>query len=221
VLQLNGGRTPDHKNIAPLAIALCAISLFCISARAQSPSKTSKERSSRKRAVALETVLSCADDPLIGEVFKTGGLAARVNLNGFLMIESKHTLPPAEYLSLRGKGFVTRPIDDTTLQIMPTSPVSGSPIPIPTLPFCNDLPIAHYDEAETKSGPRAVDIDGKNWILNANEIFAHADQFHFDSGVFTNSSDVFFTATKGRTSIQFISQTDGLKFYRAIYLPGD
>lgn len=218
---MNGGITPNHRKIAPLAIALCAMSLFCIPAPAQPPSKTSRQRSSPKRAVTLETVLSCADDALIGEVFKTDGLTARVNLNGFLMIESKHTLPPAEYLSLRGKGFVTRPIDDTTLQIMPTSPVSGSPISIPTLPFCNDLPIAHYDEAETKSGPRAVDIDGQDWILNTNEIFAHADQFHFESGVFTNSSDVYFTATKGRTSIQFISQPSGLKFYRAIYLPSD
>ena len=200
---------------------MAAISLFCLSASAQSPSKASRQSGSHKRVVALETVLSCTDDPLIGDVFKTDKFTA-VQLNDTLMILMKYKkIPDANYVDFRSRGFVTSSPDDSTFLIMPTNPLSGSTISEPRLTFCHDFPTAHYDKANYKSVPSDIDISGEGWALSPNEIFAHADQFHFDSGVFENSSDIFFTATKGRVSIQFLCKSDGLKFYRAIYLPSD
>ena len=54
------------------------------------------------------------------------------------------------------------------------------------------------------------------WEFNINELFGHADQFKFTSGVFTNSSDVFFAATKGLVDLQFIPRPNGLTLYRVI-----
>lgn len=195
------------------------LSFSAVPMLAQTPSRSPK-KASRQHLVTLETVLSCANDPLIIEVFKTDESTA-INLNAVLMIEMKRKILDADYVELKNKGFVTRNIDDFISQIMPTNALSGSLVPRSSLTFCYDLPTARYDKTGYKSGPRDVSIDGEDWALNPNEIFAHADQFHFDSGIFTNSSDIFFTATKGRVSIQFVCKADGLKFYRAIYLPGD
>jgi hypothetical protein len=74
-------------------------------------------------------------------------------------------------------------------------------------------------KSDDKSGPTIIEINAGDWLLNPNEIFAHADQFNFESGVFNNSSEVFFTAMKGHVSIQFTCKPSGLKFYRVIYAP--
>jgi hypothetical protein len=183
--------------------------------------ETSKIKRSPKRPVTLETVLSCADDPLLGDVFKTDHFTA-VQLNAVLMILMKFKkMPDANYVDFRSRGFVTSSTDDSAFRIMPTNPLSGDTIAEAKLTFCHDSPTAHYDKANYKSVPSDIDINGEGWALSPNEIFVHADQFHFDSGVFENSSDIFFTATKGRVSIQFVCKSDGLKFYRAIYLPSD
>jgi hypothetical protein len=170
-----------------------------------------------KRAVTLQTILSCTNDALIDEIFKTDAETARLKLNGFLMVEAKHKqISIPDYAALRYKGFVTDIIDESHVNIHPTDISTGVPIPEVNLPFCRDFPTATYNTSN-ESSPSLVSISGEDWLLNSNEIFSHADQFHFDSGVFTNSSDIYFTATKGRTSIQFIAKPDGLKFYRVLY----
>ena len=60
-------------------------------------------------------------------------------------------------------------------------------------------------------------MSAQSWLLDPNEVFAHADQFTFESGVFADSSDIYLTAKKGRAAIQFICKSDGLHFYRALF----
>jgi hypothetical protein len=195
---------------------LFALALVVPIALAQIPAK------GRKRAVALETLLSCADDSLIEEIFKADSDTARFKLSALLMIGARPKTLTPEYLTLLGYGFNTQLLDDSTLEVLPTDHL-GHYLPQP-LPFCHNNPIARYEKAGTghgKSGPNSVELSGEGWVLNSNEVFAHADQFQFHSGVFADSPDVFLTATKGRVSLQFICKPDGLKLYRAIYLPKD
>jgi hypothetical protein len=172
----------------------------------------------RRRTVTLETVLSCLDDSLIDDVFKTD-LSDAGRLNPLAMVLQKDKTEPG-YLALRAKQFVTYPDGDFRYEIWPTDYL-GKTMDWSKLQFCHDRPTAYYQvENETLPHPvHMVTIDGDDWFLNPNEVFAHADQFHFESGVFTNSSGVFFIAVKGRVSIQFVCKPDGLKFQRAIYTP--
>lgn len=206
---VSGMQTTAMRRAILLATALIVPLAF-----AQTPAK------SHKRVVSLETVLSCIDDPLITEVFKTDSDTARFKLNALLMIGTRPKTPTPEYLELLAYGFNTQLLNDSALEIMPTDHL-GHYVSEP-LPFCRDNPTANYEKVGTgkgKSMPNNVEIDGNRWLLNPNEIFAHADQFQFHSGVFTNSSEVFLSATKGRVSLQFVCKTDGLVFYRAFYLP--
>jgi hypothetical protein len=218
---LNGARRTSKPETAfSLILILSVLSFSAIPTLAQTRVRSLKG-TSRQHLVTLETILSCANDSLITQVFNTDKSTA-INLNAVLMVEMKYKkIRNDDYVELKSKGFVTRNIDDSSFGIMPTNALSGSLVPESDLAFCHDLPTAHYDRTGYKSGPRDVDIGGENWVFNPNEIFAHADQFHFDSGVFTNSADIFFTAKKGRVSIQFLCKGDGLRFYRAIYVPGD
>ncbi|MES2222552.1 MAG: hypothetical protein V4587_16495, partial [Acidobacteriota bacterium] len=161
-----------------IILILSALSFSTIPTLGQAPSRPLK-KASHQHLVTLETILSCVDDPLITEVLRTDESTA-TKLNAVLMIEMKYKkIPDADYLELRSKGFVTVNIDDSTLRIMPTNALSGSPVPASSLTFCHDLPTARFDKATDKSAPRDVDIGGDNWVFNPNEIFAHADQFHF------------------------------------------
>jgi len=85
--------------------------------------------------------------------------------------------------------------------------------------FWDSTLVATYKEHAYNSGPTRLEIDGDEWQFDPNEILAHANQFEFSSGVFTNSAGVYLIATKGRVSIQFTCSAAGLKFYRASYLP--
>jgi hypothetical protein len=168
----------------------------------------------------LETVLSCADDPLIGRIFATD-LSTAVSLNRILLAlhrtDKPSNLDEADALM---KGFVTDSVGDMThLGILP-SDLSGHVLKGP-MPFCHSDLVAIYKEHAYNSGPIHLEIDGDEWQFDPNEVLAHADHFEFSSGVFTNSTGVFLMATKGRVSIQFTCSAAGLKFYRAIYLPPD
>jgi hypothetical protein len=204
-----------------IAFAILASALLGPLAPAQPSASRSEKSVAHKRLVTLETVLSCADDQLVDEVFRTDIITATLKLNAVAMVMAANAkrAPDADDVELRSKGFETRPLDKTDIEILPTDFASGHIVPVSNLQFCHYLPIAHYDESGLPPRPHTLEIDGDDWLLNPNEIFAHADQFAFDSGVLTNSSEVFFTAKKGRVSIQFIGKPDGLKFYRALYVP--
>jgi hypothetical protein len=201
------------------AIVVSAIVLSGALARSQTPEHP---KASHKRAVTLETVLSCVGDNLINEVFKTEAGTARTSLNLLLMTLVKYKTGDSKRLELLSYGFQTQDLgsgDNVVLGITPTDYL-GNDVPISSRTFCQSGVTAHYDASDWKSGPFRIAIDGEDWLLHPNEVFAHADQFHFDSGVFTNASDVFLTATKGRVSIQFVCKPTGLTFYRASYTKG-
>jgi hypothetical protein len=208
------------KDVLQQAIPISfIIALFPILVCAQRPVDAGQKGTLHKRTVSLQTILSCTDDPLIEEIFKTDSETARLKLNALLMIEAKFKkVDVPEYNLLRLKGFVTNQIDDSHVSILPTNILTGSPIAEASLPFCHDLPTASY-EKPSDSSPNLVSISGEDWLFNPNELFFRADQFRFDSGVFANSANVYLSATKGRTTIQFIAKPMGLTFYRVLYSP--
>jgi hypothetical protein len=195
------------------AIVVSAIVLSGALARSQTPEHS---KGAHKRTVTLETVLSCVDDNLISKVFKTDGGTAHTSLNALAMTLIKEPLDKRLELASYGFKTLALPGDSDALLITPTDYL-GNDVPMSGRGFCRSGVTASYVESDWKSGPFRIVIDGEDWGLNPNEIFAHADQFHFDSGVFTNASDVYFMATKGRVNVQFIGTPAGLKFYRAIY----
>ena len=199
------------KRVSKSAVIVVAIGLFGAST-AQTPSHA-KNPASRKHTITLETILSCADDSLIRDVFKTDWATAIGELS---------PISPSK-VDVLAKGFeaVNLSLQEGMLDILPIDPVSGRPVASASLPFCHDLPTAHYENADRKSLPVNIQVGGENWSLNANEVFAHANQFTFSSGTFENSADVYLTATKGRVSIQFLCKPSGLEFYRAIYVAAD
>jgi hypothetical protein len=170
-----------------------------------------------KKTVSLDTVLSCVDDSLLNTVFKTDAhTALRMNFIGMSLVEKNKP----DYSELLAKGFTTHILSGSErLEIWPTD-YRGKIIDNLQLPFCRHEMIAIFSKlSDGESSPSLIEIGGKSWTLNSSEIFAHANQFEFSSGVFSNSSEVFFTATKGRVSIQFICKPAGLSFYRAMYYP--
>jgi hypothetical protein len=193
-------------NRSLLALASFA-SAFCTFAAAQVHATPPRDRS-----VSLDTVLACPADEVVQEVFNTDLLTAD-RLNAVAMTLMART--DDKYLSLKTKGFVTVAGDEYKhFEIMPTD-YSGKWITESRLPFCRSRPTASY--GRSNDGPDLVEIDGKGWSLNPNEIFVHADQFQFESGVFSDSAGVFLTATKGRASMQFLCTPNGLKLYRVLY----
>jgi hypothetical protein len=194
---------------------LSALVLLGSLALAQAPEHS---KSIPHKRVTLETVLSCATDSVLDEVFKTDAFTARIMLNTLGMVVSQRKSDP-KYMPLLAKGFEAQILDDSRLAIMPSDHL-GHLVDVSDKPFCHDFPTAEYEKSEDKNaGPYLIEINGGDWLLNPDEVFIHADQFQFSSGVFSNSSDVFLTAKKGRVSIQFVCKPDGLKFYRAIYTP--
>jgi len=174
----------------------------------------------RKRLVNLETVLSCADDPLIGRIFGTDQSTA-MSLNAILLALHRTDKPSnLEKADALLKGFVTDPAGDITHLAISPSDLSGHIIKGP-MPFCHTSLVAAYKEHAYNSGPTLLEIDGDQWQFDPNEVLAHADQFQFSSGVFANSAGVYLMATKGRVSIQFTCSAVGLRFYRAMYIPPD
>jgi hypothetical protein len=205
------------------SIVILMPSLVLLSPYARLAAQTSAlHKQTVPRAVTLNTILSCSDDALIEEIFETDATTAHVDLNAFGMVTMKRDRSrapgsTARYMALLGKGFITLERDETTLTIMPTD-YSGKRIQASQLSFCHGNLTASYEKhIDDKSGPRLLEIDGEGWSLNPSEVFARADQFRFESGVFNNSSDVFLTAIKGRVSIQFVCKPNGVRFYRAIY----
>lgn len=159
------------------------------------------------RVVHLETVLSCADDPLIRRAFEEREEAALLAVGS-----------PQKYGL--GAGFDLYLLGNSTYGISAVDPLSRKDIPDAETPFCHFYPQLQYPEAGTDGGdyPAVITIPGETWTLNANELFAHADQFQFESGTFKNSDQIYLSARKGATTIQFLCGPNGLKFYRAIYM---
>jgi hypothetical protein len=98
-----------------------------------------------KRVVTLETVLSCADDSLLKEVFKTDRYTAHFKLNALSMVLARNKPHNIDFMALASKGFQTTPLDKANLTIMPVD-FSGHMITASNLPFCHDLPTARYEK---------------------------------------------------------------------------
>jgi hypothetical protein len=167
-----------------------------------------------KRTVSLDAVLSCASDHMLDTVFQTNYLTAlKLGTAGMAWTRREHSTDE-DYILLAANGFQTKIVDDRHFLIIP-SEVSGEITKDTKDNFCHDDLVATYEN--THSGPSQIETRADNWFLNPNQVLAHADQYSFKSGVFTDSSEVYLTATKGRVDIQFICKPEGLVFYRAFY----
>jgi hypothetical protein len=204
------------------ALAIATLLLFGVPR--VNPMQTKRIKSvPNKRIVSLDTVLSCTSDKLIISVFETDRATA-IKLSRMAILAIRLEGKSITDFDFFGKQFVTElGSDDNEREIWPTDR-SGTPIPQPQLSFCRYRPTASYIKSDNyqesyKQGPYNIDISGDDWSLNPNEVFAHADQFEFTSGVFTDSSRVFLLARKGRVAIQFLCKPAELVFYRAIYSP--
>ena len=197
--------------ICPLASTLCP-ALF-----AQNQAIHSHTTLPHQRTVTLDTILSCPDDPVIEEAFRTDKSTAHV-LNPFHHVNKPQTEPTGKSALSKVKGFYDVFFLGNTASIFPVDRLSGRAIPREDLPFCNVSASMRFGEDDT-STPLSISIDGDGWIFDPNEIFAHAEQFKFDSGVFSDGSESYLIAIRGRTTIQFLASRSGLRFYRAIYSP--
>jgi hypothetical protein len=147
-------------------------------------------------------------------VFETDRITA-VRLNSLLISEDRKS--NTHDVNLLAKGFVTWPVNDDEMLIRMTD-TNGKSVPESQISFCEYKPVASY-EKDNDSKPHIVELSGDDWAFNPYEVFTHADQFEFTSGVFTTSSRVFLAAKRGRVLIQFLCEPTGLKFYRALYYP--
>jgi len=173
-----------------------------------------------KRSVRLDSVLACAQTPLIQDVLKTDGPTAQFDLNALLPFAMQlarergkwSDKEQQQYNSILAAGFLTGEVSGNRAPIMPTDGLGHF---VKTRSFCNHSVTAVYQDIHKKNeGPMFIELDGSGWILNPNEVLAHADQFTFRSGVFADSLDVYLAADKGPVSIQFLCKSDGLHLYR-------
>ena len=181
--------------------------LLAVSSRAQPQPKA------RAKAVSLETVLSCQKDELIQSVFDlTEDDMFKLSL---LKVGS---IPPEatnEKVRAVSHNFYVSPGDEKTWRVLPEEKPPS---------FCHDYLIVggfasptgkSYDHESHAAFAKILAY--KNWILDPNEVFKHADQFTFKSGTFGKSTSVYLEGTKGGVNIQFIFESGTLKLYRVFY----
>jgi hypothetical protein len=186
--------------------------ILALGASAQTATKAKKAAPT----VSLDTILSCADDSYVQSVFKTD--LATMNKLNIGLVQLAHYKDDADSKALESlskrMGFWTGATDKPLeLLVMPNPPV----LPVP---FCSNL-AAHFLDDVASALPSYVEISVSDdyWTFNPNELFLHADQFTFRSGVFTDSTRVFFSATKGRVEIQSVAESKGLTLYRVFIRP--
>lgn len=215
--QLQQLRGPQHREVAEVRmVRIWAVLLFLgISACSTFAAQDVKKKPNIKR-VNLEAILSCQEEPIFKAAFETDWRTA-LNLNGIQMImDAKTKSDDMDYINRRSKNFVTD-LQSDSFVIMPTD-WRGVPIDSDRLPFCMNYTLALYEDvSKYKSLPYAITVAAEDYAFDSNEVFMHAEQFTFKSGVFSNSSDAYFTATKGRVSLQFKCTPKGLKLYRVFY----
>ena len=208
------------KTQAPFAaIVLTMFVAFAASTSAQSRPKTNVLK---KEKVSLDTILGCSNDDFIQSVFDTD-LAKMLKLASALSMAILYNQPLPEHptdkdlasTALRTAGFqsIILGSDPAKFSIMATDFNGHSPDPAKQ-PFCRRDLYAEYSQSTIDALPNFVEIRADEWAFNPNELFVHADQFTFTSGIFSDAASVFFTAKRGRVEIQFLSQPDGLKLYR-------
>jgi hypothetical protein len=165
------------------------------------------QQSTKPRAVLLKEVLSCADDPFMARVFDLTNEDADK-----LMMPDK-----ADPKLVESYGFwllLSHTVGHVNFTVMPTHQNNS---------FCRSYPNVGgfaVPKNDTAYHPVIITFDcGDAWTLDPNEVFAHADQFKFESGIFKNSTDVYMLATRGDTTIQFIfdQKSKRLKLSRVFY----
>lgn len=161
----------------------------------------------KPKALTLEDVLSCADDRLISGVFALDG----DNVNKLIPQTKTYD---QKLMESYGFWILVSPTAGKQEFIIMSKEKSGS--------FCRSYPTMSNGFATPKNGTTKYLVTlfiqpADAWTLDPNEVFAHADQFTFESGVFENSTEVFLIAKRGVTSIQFIFSNKKLKLYRVFY----
>ena len=194
---------------------LLGLLILVFGALAQMPAKAKKG----VPTVSLDTILSCSNDIYVQHVFKTElGTMHKLGMGAMIVGHVKDKTDDAS-VALRYAGFQSGFSNDPlVMSVMPFRP-DGTVIS--PAPFCSILDV-NYEKASDDSLPYMVSIyvDSDYWVFNPNELFLHADQFTFRSGVFNDSSKVFLAATKGRVEIQFVAEPNGLTLYR-VFIKAD
>jgi len=192
-----------------LATIFQAFLILTFSALAQTPTKTKRV----PQNVSLDTILSCADDPYIQRVFKTNlDTMRKLGLGSLYLAKDRGDL---ESESLRGLGFAA---------ISSVVPLEFGVIPYPSVdpaPFCSILEQVRYLHDVGGSFPYdlAIIMYPNYWVFNPNELFAHADQFIFRSGVFSNSSKVLCLAKTSYTCRMNDLAQSSIRIFPLQFLP--
>jgi hypothetical protein len=175
-----------------------------------------KTETAQKRTVSLDTILSCPEDSIVRSVFKTNLVTMRNLHVSAMIINHTYEKNDEDSIALRYAGFISSGSDPLNFGIM-AADSHGDYWTRPDRTFCSGSFVARYQDLGS-SLPYEIDLlpDEDQWTLDINQLFVHADQFKFRSGVFTNSSDVFFVASKGQVEIQFIPKPNGLTLYRVV-----
>jgi hypothetical protein len=202
------------KTAPPIILGLLIL-VGC--AIAQTPThQKAKTETAQKRTVSLNTILSCPEDSIVRSVFKTNLATMRKLHVSAMIINHTYEKDDEDSIAVRYAGFISSGSDPLNFGIM-AADSHGDYWTRPNRTFCSGAFVARYQDI-ADSLPYAIAIlpAENEWAFNINELFSHADHFKFTSGVFTDSSDVFFTATKGLVDLQFIPKPDGLTLYRVI-----
>jgi hypothetical protein len=157
--------------------------------------------------LTLNKILSCSEDPYVQNVLKTNfGTMLRLSKGG-----------DSAWLNA---GFVAYKNKDRMFLVFDYIP-PGSKGSKTAVDYCHLFTLSYPNEKDD-SLPSQVDLPGGErevFSFDTNDLFIHADQFVFRSGVMAGSTDVFLAAVKGDTCIRFIAKPTGLIFDAVIILP--
>ncbi len=164
------------------------------------------------KPLSLNTILSCSGDPYVQKVLSTDlGTMRKLGTDAMLRVKGK--TDPAS-VALQNMGFQTiygysGPLDFMVLAFHPDGTV------VESAPYCTFLTVG-YEEDKPDALPYGVDLNviSSMYTFDANELFLHADQFTFMSGILTASSDVYLAATKGKIIFVFTPTSKGLTLHR-------
>jgi hypothetical protein len=189
------------------SLVLCVPTLSAV----QTPPKTTK---SAKQALTLDQVLDCVSDDWLTAAWKATEFdMMRRNILSVVLKRDKSEEP--ENVSLL--PFATRPTEHTEHAFSLMSANVNDKTNEKN--FCRSNTVAHYLGDDYKAKPVLIDVffDDDHWTFDFSQIFRHADQFTWESGVFSNSSDNYLSVTKGSCTLQFFVSTGVPHLFRVFY----
>jgi hypothetical protein len=188
------------KPISFILASIIAIVMSAVPLSAQQPVP---------RSLSLETILACQNDALLERVFTLKASDVdKVNRGSVNRPNLKYDEQVVE-----GYGFslVYVPEGQDWLVVSTKNDPQS---------FCrSSVTLSIFKKSGDEMYPETVSILGRylEWGFDINEIFKHADQFKFQSGVYDDSTLVYFTASRGAVHIQFAFVNGTLRLAQVIY----